>query len=89
MLAWGREMPMIFRFPKYDHHKIANDKIQSPAFYTNPGGYKMCIIICANGVREGKGTHVSVGAYLMKGENDNHLPWPFTGIVTIKLLNQQ
>ena len=24
----------------------------------------------------------------MKGENDDHLPWPFTGTVTIELLNQ-
>ena len=24
----------------------------------------------------------------MKGENDNYLPWPFTGTVTVELLNQ-
>lgn len=27
-------------------------------------------------------------ACLMKGENDDHLPLPFTGTVTIELLNQ-
>ena len=36
----------------------------------------------------GKGTHVSVFAYLMKGDNDDSLSWPFTGIVTFELLNQ-
>jgi TNF receptor-associated factor 4 len=42
----------------------------------------------ANGFRNGKGSHLSVYAYLMRGENDDHLPWPFTGIVEIELLNQ-
>jgi TNF receptor-associated factor 4 len=31
---------------------------------------------------------VSVYIYIMKGDNDDYLPWPFTGKVTIKLLNQ-
>ena len=48
----------------------------------------MCINVYANGNGEGKGTHVSVFSHLMKGENDDYLPWPFTGKVTIELLNQ-
>ena len=48
----------------------------------------MCISVYANGIGEGKGTHVSVYAYLMKGENNDHLPWLFTGRVTVELLNQ-
>ena len=88
IIALSREMPMKYKFTNYDHHKTVNDTIYSPAFYTSPGGYKMCIGVYANGNVEGKGTHVSVFAYLMKGENDDHLPWPFTGKVTIKLLNQ-
>ena len=47
----------------------------------------MCMRVDANGWG-GDGTHVSVGAYLMKGNNDNSLSWPFTGTVTFKLLNQ-
>ena len=31
---------------------------------------------------------LAVFAYLMRGENDDHLPWPFTGTVTVELLNQ-
>jgi TNF receptor-associated factor 4 len=84
----SREMPMKYKFTAYDHHKTTNDEIFSPAFYTSPGGYKMCISVSANGHKEGKGTHVSIYAYLMKGENDDHLPWPFTGTVTVELLNQ-
>ena len=33
------------------------------------------------------GTHVSVFAYLMSGEHDQHLQWPFTGEFFIELLN--
>jgi TNF receptor-associated factor 4 len=44
--------------------------------------------VYANGDGHGKGTHVSVFAYLMKGENDDYLPWPITGTVTVELLNQ-
>ena len=83
-----REAPMKYKYTLYDHHKAASEKIYSPAFYTSRGGYKMRISVNANGSGAGTGTHVSVYAHLMKGENDNHLPWPFTGTVTIELLNQ-
>ena len=88
IIAQSRGMPMKYKFTNYDQHKTVDDIIYSPAFYTSPGGYKMCICVYANGNGEGKGTHVSVFAYLMKGENDDHLPWPFTGRVTAELLNQ-
>ncbi len=32
--------------------------------------------------------HVLVRAYVIKGHNDDSLSWPFTGTVTIELLNQ-
>jgi TNF receptor-associated factor 4 len=90
MLAHLRstELPMIYKLDSYDKHKTTKDEVFSPAFYTSPGGYKMCINVYANGHRDGNDTHVSVFACLMKGENDNHLPWPFTGTITIELLNQ-
>ena len=74
----------MYKFTDFDYHKMRNDIIYSPAFYSSPGGYKMCINV--NGY--GTGTRVSVSAYIMKGENDDHLPWPFTGTVIIELLNQ-
>ena len=43
----------------------------------------------ANGQGSGKGTHTSVAVYLMKGEFDDQLEWPFRGDITIQLLNQQ
>ena len=65
-----------------------NEEFYSTPFYTSHHGYKLCINIEANGNGEGKGTHVSVYACLMKGDNDDSLTWPFTGSVTTELLNQ-
>ena len=47
----------------------------------------MCINVVAEGNADAKGTHVSVYACLMKGDNDDSLTWPFTGTVTTELLN--
>ena len=84
----SREMPILYKFTSYNKHRRNDDKIYSPAFYTEPGGYKLCISVCANGSGDGKNVAISVYVYLMKGENDDHLPWPFTGKVTLELLNQ-
>jgi TNF receptor-associated factor 4 len=88
MQAQSREMPVVYKITNFKQHKTANDEIYSPAFYTSPKGYKMCIRVYANGDGHGEGTYVSVCAYIMKGENDHYLPWPFTGKVTVMLLNQ-
>ncbi len=60
----------------------------SSGFSTSEKGYKMCLRVDANGEGAGAGTHVSVYAYLMKGDHDDTLTWPFTGSVTFELLNQ-
>ena len=61
----------------------------SPPFYTHIGGYKLCLKITANGWASGKGTHVGVAVYMMKGEFDSHLKWPFKGEITVELVNQK
>ena len=61
----------------------------SPAFNTHVGGYKMCLKVTANGWGSGKGTHVGLAGYLMKGEFDSHLQWPFKGEITVELVNQK
>ena len=48
----------------------------------------MCIRVDANGCGDSAGAHVSVYVYLMKGRNDDNLPWPFTEEVTITPFNQ-
>ena len=61
----------------------------SQPFYAHPMGYKMCLNVDAKGWDTGKGTHVSVFVFLMRGEFDDQLQWPFRGSVTIQLLNQR
>ena len=87
-VAQQQSIPTKFRITDFDKLKTSNEAEYSPGFYASSGGYKMCVGVYANGHGDGKGTHVSVAAYLMRGENDDHLPWPFTGTVTIELLNQ-
>ena len=77
-----------FKVTDFNHHRKPRDAVFGPAFYTSHGGYNMCINVVANGYDEGESTHVSVFVHLMCGENDDHLPWPFTGRVTVELLNQ-
>ena len=48
----------------------------------------MCLNVDANGYGDGKDTHVSVFTFLMRGEFDSHLKWPFRGTITIQLVNQ-
>ena len=74
--------------PQHHQHKSSKQQWCSPPFYTSPEGYKICLGVDANGYDKGAGTHVSLYAYLMKGRNDDNLPWPFTEKITIKLLNQ-
>ena len=47
----------------------------------------MFIRVNSNGCGVGAGTHVSVYVYLMRGEYDSKLVWPFKGDITIQLVN--
>ena len=60
----------------------------SPPFYTHPRGYKMCFSVVPNGWGIAKGIYLSSYVYMMRGEFDDNLKWPFRGEVTIRLLNQ-
>jgi len=59
----------------------------SKPFYTHSGGYKMQLSVYPNGTTRNS-THLSLSIYIMKGENDDHLEWPFAGSVKIVVLNQ-
>ena len=61
----------------------------SPPFYSHIGGYKICLRVDANGVEDGAGTYVSVSVYLMRGEYDDDLVWPFTSDISLKLMNHR
>ncbi len=81
-------VPRTIKLTNYLKYKSDNDLFYSPSFYTSYTGYKMCLKVAANGLGTCEGTHVSVFSYIMKGDNDDSLSWPFPGIVTYELLNQ-
>ena len=81
----NRVIPYEFRLSEYTQ---CHDIWRSRAFYTHAEGYRICIKVFPEGNNEGKNTHVSVYVYVMKGEHDDTLKWPFRGDITIQLLNQ-
>ena len=89
-----REIPLYNGHPievimtQFKKHKQDGDQWYSEPFYTHQHGYQMCLRVHANGFGTGKGTHISVYSYLMRGEYDNHLRWPFQGIINVQLINQ-
>jgi TNF receptor-associated factor 4 len=80
--------PKIFVLSEYQKKKDESKQYLFPPFYTHPKGYRMALRVYANGRGDGEGTHVSVHAPLLEGENDAELKWPFIGQVTFMLLNQ-
>ena len=87
--AWQDSSQSLCRFTvaEFSKRKLVDNEYYSPPFYTHPQGYKMCLRVDANGNGNGKGTHVSIFAYLMKGEHDDQLQWPFEGEIVLELLN--
>ncbi len=79
--------PCIRPMTNFTKHKLNNESWYSPPFYTGPGGYKLQLTVDANGRSTFKGSHLSIGVHLMKGDNDDCLAWPFNGSIDVKLLN--
>ena len=73
----------------FEQRKAADERWRGPPFYSHLAGYKMCLVVDANGTANGKGTHVSVFVYLMAGENDDVLKWPMRAEVCIQMCNQR
>ena len=76
-----------FTISEYSKCKQFNNQFYCPPFTTGPQGYTLCLVVYANGVGSGKGSHLSIFAYIMKGHHDDRLQWPFTGTIIIELLN--
>ena len=77
-----------FKIPNFAEKKKKDIEHFSAPFYTYPQGHKMVINVDTNGYGRYKGTHISVWAYLMKGEYDDTLDFPFIGTIKFELLNQ-
>ncbi len=78
----------VLTMTNFQRYKRDGDEWFSPPVYTHHQGYKICLGMEANGWGTGKGTHVSVHVYFMRGEFDDSLKWPFCGVISYQLLNQ-
>ena len=70
----------------YRQEKARKGYIDSPPMYTHPGGYKFELSLFPNG--SGRGTHVAVEVYSLKGDHDAELKVPVKFTITVQLLNQ-
>ena len=77
-----------FTMTGFEEYKRDNDVWMSPQFYTHSGGYKMCLVVFANGDANGKSTHLTLRMMMMKGDFDDQLKWPFRASITVQLLSQ-
>lgn len=78
-----------FTMEKFSLHKSNGDTWHSEPFFTLLNGYKFCLRVRACGEGKGEDTHASVFVNLMKGEFDGSLKWPFTGEITIEIVNNE
>ena len=83
-----RTVPYQFMFTDYSSRSVSTEMWFCEPFYTHANGYKFVIRVAAEGLGNGRTTHISVHAYLMRGEHDDSLKWPFRGVLTLQLLNQ-
>ena len=83
-----KEPPWVVKMTGFQEKKKYDEAWYSDPVYSHFGGYKMCLRVDANGKGDGEGTHVSVYACLMRGDNDANLQWPFEGAIIVSLLNQ-
>ena len=74
--------------PQFATRKASGIQWCSHPFYTQSGGYKLCICVKAGGEGDDKGSHLSVQLHLMKGSHDDELAWPLSANVMVSLVNQ-
>ena len=70
-------------------HERDERKWYSPPFYSGPGGYKLCLCVVNDNYWNKvffQGS-MPVCVYLMRGEYDDSLVWPFCGDITVQLVN--
>ena len=80
--------PAIVRIANVSEKIKNNVTFQSATFYTHYFGYRVCLMVTPNGIKEYQGSHVSLGVSILTGPNDARLNWPLRGQFTVTLLNQ-
>ena len=79
--------PVEYTVPNFSVLKAQDMEWRSPPFYSDRGGYKMCIGVYPNGCYSGCRSYVSVRFYTMRDANTERLKWPACLPVTIQIMN--
>ena len=74
-----QECPVILKMSQFNKEKKNSLTWHGDSFYAHKNGSKMSLHTHANGVDDGKDTHLSAFLYLMKGPHDDKLTWPPRG----------
>lgn len=82
-------LPLNYTVNKFEQLKQTGKWWYSRPFHSHFCGYKFGMFVFCNGVLDGKGSHISIFLYLVQGEYDDELEWPFRGSITVQLLNQR
>ncbi|XP_065902910.1 TNF receptor-associated factor 4-like [Dysidea avara] len=80
--------PVIVKVSAFISKKRDDERWNSNSFYSHDKGYKMRLRVYPAGIEGGRGTHLSVFLFLLKGPHDDELTWPLRGEFEFKLLNQ-
>ena len=86
-IAFKSSPPYTFKMIGYERMKEHRQKWTSPAFYSQPGGYKMRMTVHPGGLGDVKDC-LSLYISVIPGHQDGELYWPFVAIVGVQLLNQ-
>ena len=80
-------MPVVVMMNDFSKRKMDDESgWYSPVLVTHTNGYNIRLRLDVNGWSGGDSIAMIVS--LVRGENDNQLPWPFEGVVTVQALNQ-
>ena len=80
--------PFYVSLTNFNHYRENNHIFMSDPFYSHVGGYKMVMIIRPNGVGIWQGSHISLYIFLLPGEFDDQLCWPFNCRITVQAYNR-
>jgi len=85
----GTIVPCTISLYNFEKYRSSRTTWYSRPFWTDFPGYRMRLRVDANGVGNGEGTHVSVTTFVVQGQFDSMLNWPFRGNITVQLLDQE
>ena len=79
-------VPVEVTMMDFEEYSSSFTRWYSPPFYTHDGGYRLCLFTRRR-VERSQSMHIEV--YLMRGEFDDHLQFPFCAYIVAEIVNQK